>query len=151
MEQPPQSVSPDKPKKKETKSDLIAHATIEEYLRAHAKPNGGLKSFFHSNLFVALLLWALSQAVIIGGVVISFYFKTGQLSEWKGSIDGIIKRMDEQGTYHGRYADERQDSQIVAHDVIIRKLQDDTKHLEVIESEHRRLTKDVDDLRNAKK
>jgi len=140
------------PEKKKTKSDIIRAASIEEYVLAHAKPhNGGFRGFLHSNLFVALLLWSLSQAVVIGGFVISFYMKTSQLSEWKGQIDGTINRMDKEGTVHGHINDQREDEQIVVLDARMRRVEEDTRHIEVIESEHRRLTKDVEDLRNGKK
>jgi len=138
-------------KKKETKSDLIAHATIEEYLKAHSKPNGGLKSFFHSNLFVALLLWILSQAVIFGGFIISFYMKSTQLSEWKGNTDATIKRMDDSGTIYGKFTDDKEKQDIAVLQDKVSKLEQDTRQLPVIESEHKRLTKDVDDLTHGKK
>lgn len=139
------------PERKRTKSDVIAHATVTEYVMSHTKPNGGFRGFLHSNLFAALLIWGLSQAVIIAGVVITFYMRTSQLAEWKGQTEGVLKRMDDSGTYHGHYADERQDKQIAVLETKVGRLEDDTKHLEVIESEHRRLTKDVEELRNGKK
>jgi len=138
-------------KKKETKSDLIAHTTVEEYLRSHAKPNGGFKSFFHSNLFVALLLWILSQAVIFGGFIISFYMKSTQLSEWKGNTDATIKRMDDSGTIYGKFTDDKEKQDIAVLQDKVSKLEQDTRQLPVIESEHKRLTKDVDDLTHGKK
>lgn len=150
MDEPPTIT----PKKKETKSDVIAHTTVEEYLRSHAKPNGGLKSFFHSNLFVALLLWILSQGVIFGGFIISFYMKSTQLTEWKGSVDATVKRMDDYGTNFGKFEDKTQDAALAAMEPRLKKVEEDTRHTEVIESEHRRLTKDVESLletRNGKK
>lgn len=137
--------------KKETKSDLIAHATLQDYIRAHSKPNGGFKGFLHSNLFAALVIWSLSQAVIVSGVVISFYFKTAQLAEWKGKIDATITRIDEQGTYIGRSTDVAHDKALAGMEPRLKKVEDDTRHIEVIESEHRRLTTDVEELRHGKK
>jgi|SRR5882724_12197906 len=139
------------PKKKQTKSDLIAHATLQDYMHAHSKPNGGFRAFMHSNLFAALMVWVLSQAVIFGGFIISFYMKSTQLTEWKGNIDATIRRMDDLGTIHGKFADESQDKTLAAMEPRLKKVEDDTRHLEVIESEHRRLTKDVEELRNGKK
>jgi len=150
MDDKPQNAT-DQPKTKETKSDLIAHTTVEEYLRSHAKPNGGLKSFFHSNLFVALLLWILSQAVIFGGFIISFYMKSTQLTEWKGNTDAIVKRMDDSGTIYGKFTDDKEKQDIAVLQDKVSKLEQDTRQLPVIESEHRRLTKDVDDLTHGKK
>lgn len=140
------------PKKNKSDSDLIRHASLQEYMRAHAKPNGnGWKGFFHSNLFTALVLFLLSQSVVVTGLAISYYFKTSQLAEWKGQTEGLIKRMDEQGTMRSQYEDKATTMAATELKVRVEKLEEQTKHIEVLESEHRRLTKDVEELRNGKK
>ena len=85
--------------------------------------------------------------VFVGGVIISNWQKSAALSEWKGQTDAIIKRMDADGTVHGHYADERQDRQLSEHDERLKRAEQDTRHLEVLESEHRRLTRDVEELK----
>jgi hypothetical protein len=143
---------PQNAERKKTKSDIIAQSTVQEFLQAHSKSNGhGWKSFIHSNLFAALLIWGLSQAVLSAAFIITFYLKTTQLTEWKGQTDATLKRMDAQGTINSHYANEQQDKQLSAIEVRLKRTEDDTRHIEVIESEHRRLTKDVEELRNGKK
>lgn len=144
--------APELPGKRETKSDQLRHSTVEEYIRAHAKPNGnGIKGFFHSNLFIALLMWCLSQAVFFGGLMISFYFRTASLYEWQGEAKATLKRMDDQGTVNGHYANQREDESITRLDQRVDKLEDVTKHVEVIETEHRHLVQDVEELKHGKK
>ena len=144
--------TPQPPKKRETPSDRLRHATVNEFLQAHGRPtNGGVKGFFQSNLFSALVIWVLSQAVIIAGIVITFYVRTSQLSEWKGKLDATLERMDKDGTFHGHYADERQDKQLAQHETRLEKLEDVTKHSEVNEFEVRQLRKEVEDSKSGKK
>ena len=133
------------------KSDIIAHASIVEYIESHTKPNGGLKSFFRSNLFAALLVWILSQGVIVIGVIIAFYFRTSQMSEWKAEASQTIKRMDEWGTIKGHYENERQEAAIIDLQARMKKSEDEGRQWEVIKTEHRRLTEDVEELRHGKK
>ena len=140
------------PKKRErTPSDQLRQATLNQYLQAHVKPANGVKGFFQSNLFSALVIWVLSQAVIIAGIVITFYVRTSQLAEWKGKLDATLERMDKDGTFHGHYADERQDKQLVQHETRLDKQEEVTKHSEVNEFEVRQLRKEVEDLKNGKK
>lgn len=139
------------PAKKKTPSDTIRNATVAEYIQAHTKPNGGFKSFVHSNLFAALLVWALSQAVFFIGFIVTFWVKTTQLTEWKGKTEEAIQKMNEHGTTHSQWTDEREDREIAKHEARLDKLEEITRHVEVLESEHRRLTRDVEDLRNGKK
>ncbi len=140
------------PRKKKTRSELLRLASLQEYVAAHAKPNGqGWKGFLHSNLFTALTIFLLSQTAVVMGLAISYYFKTTQLAEWKGETEGIIKRMDNTGTMHDQYEGKAVAAQISELKTKVDKLEDQTKHVEVLESEHRRLTKDVEDLRNGKK
>ena len=137
---------------KKSDSDLIRHASLQQYMEAHAKPNGnGWKGFFHSNLFTALVLFLLSQSVVVTGLAISYYFKTSQLAEWKGQTEGLIRRMDDQGTMRSQYEDKTTTAAAAELKVRVEKLEEQTKHIEVLESEHRRLTKDVEELRNGKK
>ncbi len=139
-------------RKKRTKSEILRAASVQEYLQANAKPNGnGWRGFFKSNLFTALILFLLSQSVVVTGLAISYYFKTSQLAEWKGQTEGIIKRMDEAGTVHDQYEAKTLNTSLAEVKVRVDKIEEETKHIGVLESEHRRLTKDVEDLRNGKK
>lgn len=144
---------PPKPhKKRETPSDRLRHATVSEYLQAHTKPNGsGWKGFLHSNLFSALLVWSLSQALIAAGVIVTVYMRMGQFSEWKGGAEKTFSRMDAEGTLHSHYSDEQQDKQLAKHEVRLDKLEEVTRHSEVNEFEVRQLRKEVEDARNGKK
>lgn len=105
------------PQSHKPKSDQLRHATIGEYLKAHSHPNGdsnerGWHGFIKSNLFVALLIFLLGQAVILGSSYFLNYVRTSKLWEWKVSTDLTLKRMDDWGTTHGHFADERQDAWI---------------------------------------
>lgn len=138
--------------KRKTPSDQLRQVSVQEYIAAHSRPGNGPKGFFHSNLFAALLVWILSQAVIIGGAVMSFWIRTALLMEWKGSVDATLKRMDEQGTVRGKSDEAEEQRDISRLETRVDKLEDVTKHVEVIESEHRRLTQDVEEIRrNPKK
>ncbi len=142
--EPPQS-----PRKKKTKSELLRLASLQEFVVAHSKPNGqGWKGFFHSNLFTALVLFLLSQSVVVTGLAISYYFKTTALAEWKGETEAVIRRMDRDGTVHSQWKWEEATKERAEMKVRLEKLEDTTKHIEVLESEHRRLTKDVEELRS---
>ncbi len=139
-------------RKRKTKSDIIRAASVQEYLQAQTKPNGnGWRGFFKSNLFTALILFILSQSVVVTGLAISYYFKTAQLAEWKGQTEAVIKRMDDTGTVHDQYETKTLNSALTEVKVRVDKIEEETKHIGVLESEHRRLTKDVEDLRNGKK
>jgi hypothetical protein len=83
--------------------------------------------------------------------MISFYMKTSQLSEWKGQMDATIKRMDDQGTNHAKWADDNQDRELATVDTRLKRLEEDSRQFEVIKTEHRRLTQDVEELRHGKK
>jgi len=132
---------------------------MSEYLRAQShpdKPNGngngnGLKGFFKSNLFAALVIFVLGQGIFVGGSIFAMYWKISTLTEWKGTVDKTLERMDVQGTYHGKSADDRQDIELARQDVRISKQEEKTEHIPVIESENRRLTSDVENLKNGKK
>ena len=148
------------PKKREkTPSDQLRQATLNQYLEAHSKPNGaGWHGFFKSNLFNGLLIWFLGQALLAGSIIISRLRTAAQtdakietVMEWKGGVDATLKRMDQDGTVHGHYADERQDKQLTQHELRIDKQEEVTKHNEVNEFEVRQLRKEVEDLKNGKK
>lgn len=149
---------PPQPERKRTKSDILAHSTVQEYMASHTKPNGGFKGFLHSNLFAALVIWALSQSVLAGSVIVAFVVRTSnlsskinQLSEWKGEKEAVFRRLDEWGTTHGHYADERQDGAIIDLQARMKKSEEEGRQWEVIKTEHRRLTEDVEELRHGKK
>lgn len=112
----PKGGSPAAEQPKKPKSDQIRHASIGDYLKAHSHPNGGpygWQGFIRSNLFAALLIWILSQVLVFGGACFIVYARTNQLVEWRATVDQTMKRMDEWGTTHGHYADERQDATII--------------------------------------
>ncbi len=120
-------------------------------MEAHAKPTpNGWKGFFHSNLFTALVLFVLSQSLVVTGLAISYYFKTSQLAEWKGQTQALIDAMSK-ALVNTEYETRTVATSTVELKVRTEKLEEQTKHIEVLESEHRRLTKDVEDLRNGKK
>src|SRR5215475_14357749 len=126
---------------KKPSSDQLRHATMQEYLAAQAhppKPNGngngnGLKGFFKSNLFAALVIFVLGQGVIVGGALFTMYWRQSNILEWKGTVDKTLERMDTQGTYHGKNADERQDIELAKHDLRVSKVEDKTEHIAVME------------------
>lgn len=123
-----------------------AKIPLQEYLEAHTKPNGGWRSFLHSNLFTALVIWMLSQAVLVGGVIVTIYLKMSSLTEWKGGVNTTLKRMDDQGTAHSHWTDEQQGQELVKLRTEMDKVKDDSAQFKVIQSEHRRLTRDVEKL-----
>lgn len=104
----------DKPEK--PPSDQIRHISVQDYISAHSHGavNGerGWKGFFKSNLFAAVVVFLLGQAVVVGGSLLLTYNRTALLIDWKTSVDLTLKRMDEWGTWHGHTADERQDAEI---------------------------------------
>jgi len=139
-------------KEEEPSSDQLRHASIQDYLKAHAKPDAeGLRGFVKSNLFTALVMFLLTQAVFFGGSFVSFNNKINSVTEWKGQIDGILKRMDDTGTIHSHYIEDEQGKDLGNIDTRLKRVEDETRHLEVIESEHRRLTNDVEELKRSKK
>ncbi len=139
-------------RKKKTKSDIIRVATVQEYVQAHSKPNGdGWRGFFKSNLFTALVMFLLTQSVIITGLFISNYYKTTQLAEWKGQTDSILRRMDEQGTNHSHYEGEKAGKDIAVLQIRMDKQEDKTTDLPLIKEKINNLSRDVEALRNGKK
>ncbi len=144
--------APHPPRKKRTKSELLRVASLHEFVEAHAKPNGhGWRGFVRSNLFGVLLLFLLSQLVVIAGLLIANYYKTSELSEWKGRTDAIITRMDKDGTMHSQWRWEESSKDRTELRTRIDKLEEITKRVPVMESENRRLTQDVEELRHGKK
>lgn len=139
------------PRRKKTKSELLRLTSLHEYVDAHAKPGNGWKGFFRSNLFASLVIFLLTQTVLITGLAISFYYRTTALAEWKGQTEAQLKRMDETGTIHSHFEVEKANRDISVIESKVEKIEEQTRHIEVIESEHRRLTKDVEELRNGKK
>ncbi len=138
-------------RKRKTPSDILRAATVQEYVQAQAKPNGdGWRGFFKSNLFTALILFLLSQSVIVTGLAISYYFKTTQLAEWKGQTQGLIDAMNK-SLANVEFETKTLGASSAELKARIDKVEEQTKHVEVLESEHRRLTRDVEELRNGKK
>lgn len=115
---------------KKPKSDQIRAATVGDFIKAHSHGNGGppFAGFLKSNLFAALMIWILSQLALFAGTYFLNYARTNQLMEWRIVTDQTLKRMDDWGTVHGHYADERQDAQII-------ELQSKSKNLTDIETQ----------------
>ena len=109
------------------------------------------RGLVHTNWFVPISLWFLTQAVIFAGFVFSMYQRMGSFAEWRQSTDAIIKRMDDSGTTHGKYRDEQEDKDIADLQTRMKAQENEGRHWEVIETEHRRLTQDVEELRHGKK
>ena len=55
--------------------------------------------------------------------------------------------MDEQGTIHSHYAIEEADKEISRIDERLKRVEEDTRNIKVWESENRRLTRDVEELK----
>ena len=144
--------APQTHRRKKTKSELLRLASLHEYVEAHSKPNGhGWKGFFRSNLFASLVIFLLTQTVLITGLAISFYYRTTSLAEWKGETSATLTRMDEQGTHHSQNELEKEKEKIARLEAKVEKLEDQTKHIEVMETEYRYMVKDVEALKNGKK
>jgi hypothetical protein len=85
---------------------------------------------------VSLAIGVISTSFFIGG-------KSGKVSElvkWKDDIAPKVERaLIERETYI---------KQLSAMDARIQRVEQDTAHFDVLETEHRRLTKDVEDLKD---
>ncbi len=144
--------TPQPPRKKRTKSEFLRLATLHEYVEAHAKPNGhGWKGFFRSNLFASLVIFLLTQTMLIAGLAISFYYRTTSLSEWKGETTATLSRMDEQGSHHDQNEIEKSKEKLARIEAKVEKLEEQTRHIEVMETEYRFMVKDIEVLKNGKK
>lgn len=130
---------------------LLRTTTLQEYLEAHARGGTGWHAFFRSNLFAALIIFLLSQGIVFGGFLVTYYIRTTALQEWREKVDESIKRMDQEGSTYSHYMMEKILTKQVEIDTRLKHVEDDTRHIEVLESEHRRLTKDVEEIRNGKK
>lgn len=123
---------------------------IRELVEAHAQKSGGWKQFIHSNLFTALVMWTLSQALLLGGLIVSFYFKVSSLTEWKGGMSNKVEALE-------KWRDDQkltvQDNsrRISVNENAIGKLQQQTEHVDVWEFENRRITEDIERLKNERK
>ncbi len=56
--------------------------------------------------------------------------------------------MDEQGTHHAQNEIEKAKEKIARLEAKMEKVEDETKTIKVLESENRRLTRDVEELRS---
>jgi len=137
---------------KKPSSDQLRQATVQEYLKAQSHSDGhGLRGFFKSNLFSALILFVLGQGIVVAGTIIAMYWRVSAIIEWKGGVDARLQRMDEQGTMYGHYHVEELNKSESKHDARLERIEDDSRQFEVLKSEHRRLTNDVEQLKNGKK
>lgn len=113
----------------------------------HLSAYSDWRGFFKSNLFVALVIWFLGQTGLVAGLIISMWLKTSSLSEWKSKIDATMDRMDKEGTIHSHYDIQQLSHEFDEYKAKVNRIEEDSRHYDVIESEHRRLTKDVEDLK----
>ncbi len=136
------------PEKKQSDSDKIRKTDVSDYIKAHSHPNGGSwwKGFLKSNLFVALVLWVLAQVSIVVGM----FWRVSSLSEWRGSVDSDIKTIKQQVAEES-YDIKHHSEDIAALREADKEIKNDTKRVPVLESEHARLTKDVENLKDASK
>ena len=74
-----------------------------------------------------------------------------QLANWKTETDRRLKSMDELGTTRSHYLVDEQEKRISKLESRIETIEKDTSHFDVMEAEHLRLTKDVENLKNGKK
>lgn len=137
------------------RDETLRNAPVSEYLQVHSHANGGFKSFLRSNLFTALVIFFLGQAVLVGGAIIGMYWRLSNFTEWKGQVDKTMEVFNKQGSPALRAEVEfhiREESvkygELAAR---VKSIEDDTKHFDVMEAEHLRLTKDVENLKNGKK
>jgi len=136
----------------ELKERAIRDTGILDFLAAHSRPNShAWTGFLKSNLFAGIALWILTQSAVLVGTFVAFNYRVSALSEWKGNVDSTLKRMDEVGTTHSHFADERQDTVITELKTKVNRMEDDSRQFEVIKAEHRRLTADVEELKHGKK
>lgn len=138
------------------RDEALRKVSLEEYLRLQARPNGnGVKGFIKSPLFAALVIFILTQSLLVGGVFISIYWKVNSYSDWKVGVDKTMEVFNKQGSpalraeveFHMR-EDATKWGELEAR---IKSIESDTKHFDVMEAEHLRLTKDVEALKNGKK
>lgn len=133
--------------------DDLRQVPVEDYLRAHAVPNGhGVKGFIKSPLFAGLTIFILTQAVLVGGVFVTIYWKVNTFTEWKGEVNRDLETFKNQGSPALR---KDMESNIKNHaeklgalDARVKAVEEDTKHLDVMEAEFRRITTDVEKLKN---
>jgi cell shape-determining protein MreC len=110
----------------------------------------GWKQFVHSPLFVSLTLWLLTQAVVATGFVLTYLNRVSIISEWKGKVDTELERMNGTGTTYSHFQIEELKEKEAALEARTARVEDDTKHVDVLESENRRLTNDVEKLKEKK-
>jgi hypothetical protein len=94
--------------------------------------------------------------VVVAGVVafVNFAYITGRYSERFdisnrriGAVEEKVKGMDEKGTQHSSGQLDEIHRDIGRVEARVSAVEAETSHFDVIESEHRRLTKDVEDLK----
>jgi hypothetical protein len=133
-----------------SEEEHLRNVPISKYIEAHAGGNGW-KTFFRSNLFTALVIFILTQSIIVGGSFVAIYYRVSSIIEWKGQISATVARMDEGGTHASHSQILQAEKDLGALDARVKTIEADTKHLDVLEAEHRRLTTDVESLKNGKK
>lgn len=118
-------------------------------------------SFFKSPLFAAVVgqiilfaCWGIGFAVTHGRKEEQWTQLTEwkkQTEEWKRDTETKIKTMNDYGTSRSHFVIDEQQKQISKLDAKIEEVVKDTSHFDVMEREHQRLTKDVEDLKNGRK
>lgn len=118
-------------------------------------PDVPKNGFFRSNLFIFLL----GQSFAFLCWLIVFAFGWGKYSarfedheKRIGVIEEVQKRIDEHGTIFVQHMLEEQNKQLGEFRTRVERVEKDTSHFDVLEVEHQRLTKDVEELKeHAKK
>jgi len=122
--------------------DELRHTPVGEYLRIQA--GSGIKDFLRSNLFVFLL----AQIVAFVSLIVHYSIKFASFEEFKQKTEITLSRMDDAGTHYSHNKIEEVQKDVTSNGVRIKAIEDDTKHLDVLEEEHRRLTNDVEKLKD---
>ena len=133
---------------KKPSSDQIRKATVNEYLVAQSHSNGnGIRGFFKSNLFGGLVLLAIGWA----GTIIAMYNRVSSMDEWRGKTEAKIERMDAQGTMYSHYQLDELRKDVARDEALMEKLDKRTERVPVIDEAQRRLTDNIEQLKNGKK
>src|SRR5262249_43263144 len=109
-------------------SDQIRKVTAQEYLKAQSHANGnGIRGFFKSNLFGALVLLSIGW----GTTVVGMYWRLSAMDEWKGRFEAKVDHMDSQGTNFSHYQIAELQKDNARYEVRLDKLEQKTERMPV--------------------
>lgn len=114
----------------------------------------GKHGWIKNPIFLVVIPQLILFFVWLAGYLISHGKREEQQTDfikWRSQVDAKVARMDEQGTTRSHYVVDELTKQITRNEERISRIEKDTAHLDVIEVEHQRLTKDVEKLKNGKK